>query len=63
MRRLLILTTLAVLTISAAGCFHWFNRGSSCGNTYQPAGAYSAEQCAPAVTEGTTVIPGPVYTP
>lgn len=30
MRRLLILTALAVVTASTTGCFHWFNRGQSC---------------------------------
>ena len=63
MKRLLILTTVAVLTASAGGCFHWFNRGSSCGNTNS---AYSADPClqAPTVTvpaEG-QILPGPAYT-
>jgi hypothetical protein len=57
MRRLMILTVLAVLTASAAGCGHLFNRGSSCG---QPA-PYASDPCAspPTVTEGTPVY-GPV---
>ncbi|MBI2824240.1 MAG: hypothetical protein HYX69_06100 [Planctomycetia bacterium] len=65
MKRLLILTTAAVLMASSSGCFHWFRRGGSCG---QPAPAPTCG--APgAVTygdpymaaPGATVMPGPVY--
>jgi hypothetical protein len=62
MRRLLILTTVAVLTASAGGCFHWFNRGSSCGNT---GSTYSADPClqAPSVSVPADgqILPGPTY--
>ena len=61
MRRLLILTTVVVLTASAGGC-HLFNRGSSCGNSGT---TYSADPClqAPAVSipaDG-QMLPGPTY--
>jgi hypothetical protein len=62
MRRLLILTALTAMTATAGGC-HLFNRGSSCGQ--QPQATYGADPClgAPTVTEGTTVLPGPTYSP
>jgi len=60
MRRLLILTTVAVLTASAGGCFHWFNRGSSCGSSSP---TYTADPCqnAPSVTVPVDgqILPGP----
>ncbi|HUY31571.1 MAG TPA: hypothetical protein VMV69_02250 [Pirellulales bacterium] len=62
MRRLLILTTVAVLTASAGGC-QLFNRGSSCGRT---SSTYSADPCmqAPSVSMPSdgTILPGPSYT-
>ena len=70
MRRLLILTAAAAVTASASGCFHWFNRGGSCGGTpayttpgcATPTATYSADPyMAPpaAVAPPTYIAPGP----
>ena len=37
MKRLLVLTALAAVTASSSGCWHWFNRGGSCGAPAAPA--------------------------
>lgn len=40
MKRLIILTALAAMTVGLAGCGrnwgHWWNRGNWCGQSYQP---------------------------
>jgi hypothetical protein len=58
MKRLLILTALALVTASTAGCWHWFNRGAQC-NPCAPAPSTYADPCmgAPAM-DGS--LPGPM---
>jgi hypothetical protein len=60
MKRLMILTTLALVTASTAGCWHWFNRGTQCDPCAPVAGAY-ADPCmgAPSVS-GPNMLPSPV---
>ena len=65
MKRLLILTATAVMTISANGCWHWCNRGGSCTTQTQcgaPQATYSADPYM-APPAATTVVPGPAYVP
>lgn len=52
MKRLLILTALAITMASTSGCFHWFNRGQSC-NTCGSAG-YGEPY-----PQGPGLLPGP----
>jgi hypothetical protein len=60
MKRLPILTVLALVTASSAGCWHWFNRGQQC-NPCAPATSTYADPCmsAPGVGEA-TMMPGPM---
>lgn len=60
MKRLLILTALALVTASTAGCWHWFNRGSRCDPCAPTTGAY-ADPCmsAPGVGDP-NMLPAPV---
>jgi hypothetical protein len=60
MKRLLILTALALVTASTAGCWHWFNRGAQCNpNPCAPAPSTYADPCmgAPGLAPGS--LPGP----
>lgn len=73
MKRLLLLSTLTLLTLSAGGCggrmWNWWHRGSPCG-TYEQ--NYSYNPCEttplahgallPPTTSGTYISPGPVET-
>jgi hypothetical protein len=54
MKRLLILTALALVTVSTTGCFHWFNRGASCNSCGSGAGYADPYSGAPAQ------LPGPI---
>jgi hypothetical protein len=60
MKRLLILTALALVTATSGGCWHWFNRGAQC-NPCAPATTGYADPCmsAPGVGDP-TMLPSPV---
>ncbi|HEX4130340.1 MAG TPA: hypothetical protein VHZ24_09870 [Pirellulales bacterium] len=61
MKKLMVLTALAVLSAASVGC-SLFNRGQSC-NSCGPGGqdAYlAAPSAAPVMSGGTTYVPGPV---
>lgn len=59
MKRLLIVTTMALITASASGCWRWFNRGSQCNPCATGTAAY-ADPCA--TTMDGAVLPGPMTT-
>lgn len=38
MKKSLLLLSLAAFLTATSGCWHWLNRGASCGNACPPAG-------------------------
>lgn len=60
MKRLLIVTTMALITASASGCWRWFNRGSQCNPCATGTAAYATDPCA--TTMDGAVLPGPMTT-
>ncbi|HVA48923.1 MAG TPA: hypothetical protein VNH11_21330 [Pirellulales bacterium] len=72
MKRLLILTALALLTASTAGCWRWFNRGAQCNPCATGATGYPATEAYPAASTYTdpcmgapsmeSGLPGPMTT-
>ena len=72
MKRLLVLTALAVVTASNSGCWHWFNRGGSCGgapaptcgSTYGPPATTAYEPTyGPPPMGAPAAMPGPMVGP
>lgn len=61
MKRLLILTALALVTASTAGCWRWFNRGAQC-DPCTPATSTYADPCLGAPSVGEQAYPGPMTT-
>lgn len=62
MKRLLILSVVALLTASASGCCSWFNKGASCNTCPTGSAGYGDPyMSAPSVTSGTDpyLVPGP----
>lgn len=61
MKKLLVLTVAAVLTASATGCWHWFNRGAPCGggSPCGPQATYGGYVAPPAVGGAEYAVPGP----
>ena len=59
MKRLLILTALGLVTASASGCWHWFNRGSQQCNPCAPTTNTYADPCMPTTGVGPGSLPGP----